>query len=620
MLDTNTTHSVIEQFRFDAAQRGIILPDNVKADGALHRCNTDRRNGKGDAAYVLHLDGIPAGGFINHQDGDGFQSWCSRKADAMSPAELAAYKKRCKDESRKRDSEIREKREATAKRAQATWSKATPCADDHPYLERKGVLSYGLREHQERAVIPLYDETGDIVNLQTISADPEGEKRFMSWGRKKGCFYTIGNLTQDTRFICIGEGYATMASIHQATDFPAVVAFDCNNLDPVARHIHKSFPNARLVFCADDDTWTDKNPGIRHAQAAAKKVDGFVVWPDFGGDRQKGQTDFNDLHKAKDLYTVSLQVQKPIIRRRTSYTAASLQHIPFPPEKYVVPGYVPEGLTLLAAKPKIGKSWMMLDWGLAVAYGGTAFGGIECEAGDVLYLALEDTPKRLQKRLKQLLPDDRAWPERLQLETSWPAVEQGGLDKIRAWLDKANNPRFIGIDTLQKVRAGIGQKGMYEADYAAATPLQTLAGEYEVGIGIVHHLSKRDAATTDDPFDLVSGSTGLTGAADTILVLTRNTQGTTFYGRGRDLEEFEKAMSFDKTTGRWSVLGIADEVRRSDTEKTIMETLKQSSGEGYTPKEIADLTDLKRDTVRQTLRRMVDKNRIQKNGDRYVSL
>lgn len=290
----------------------------------------------------------------------------------------------------------------------------------------------------------------------------------------------------------------------------------------------------------------------------------------------------------------------------TTVTAAELQLITFPPVSYVISGYIAEGLTLLCGKPKLGKSWMALDWTLAVACGGAAMGSIPCEGGNVLYAAMEDNQRRLQRRIEQLLPDERDWPSQLDLTTIMRRLDEGGIDDLQAWAERVETPKLIVLDTLACVRSTRTSRDTgYESDYAAVGPLQSLAGEMGIAIVVVHHLRKLDA---DDPLDTVSGTTGLTGAADSILVLTRDSQGCALYGRGRDIDEIETAMQFDKTTGQWTVLGPASEVRRSDERQAILDILA-SSDDPMRPNEIAGELGQKVTNVQRLLSKMA------KDGD-----
>lgn len=291
-------------------------------------------------------------------------------------------------------------------------------------------------------------------------------------------------------------------------------------------------------------------------------------------------------------------------------SALNLQQTEFPPIRWAVPGYLPEGATLLAGRPKSGKSWMALDIALGVAYGGSVFGSVEVDQGDVLYLALEDNARRLQSRIEQLLKGKTA-PERCVFQMQWPRLAAGGLGLIERWLDRVRHPRLVVIDTLHHVReATRSMQDRYASDYEAVTPLQRLAGDRNIAMLIVHHVRKGEAS---DPLEMVSGSFGLTGGTDAVLVINRDSQGTTLYGRGRDLHEFERAMSFDKMTGLWGVLGDADEVRRSDERNLVIEALIED-GSTMGPKDIAIATGMTEVNVRQMLGRMVIATEIEKVG------
>jgi RecA-family ATPase len=192
----------------------------------------------------------------------------------------------------------------------------------------------------------------------------------------------------------------------------------------------------------------------------------------------------------------------------------------FPPAREIVPGYIAEGATLLVGKPKIGKSWLTLDLCVASTANRFVLGTIKPVQGDVLYLALEDSPRRIKKRILKLWPSTLAkWPEQLHLTTSWRRAHEGGIEEITEWCQSVPNPVMVVIDTLEKFRAPAdGRKGEYSADYEAVAALQKLALGHRIAVVIVHHDRKMDA---DDPFDTVSGTLGLTGAADTILIVKR---------------------------------------------------------------------------------------------------
>jgi AAA domain len=291
-------------------------------------------------------------------------------------------------------------------------------------------------------------------------------------------------------------------------------------------------------------------------------------------------------------------------------SADKLAAMELPPVKYVVPGYIAEGVTVLAGRPKVGKSWMALGLAIAVASPtGHAFGSIPVEQGEVLYLALEDNMRRLKRRLNQMLPSGSV-PARLGITVACPRLDRGGIEMIRTWVERHPGARLIVIDVLKKVRPEARVRdSLYDGDYQSIEPLKQLADECGIAILVLHHTRKMPA---DDPFDTVSGSTGLTGAADTVLVLARDPQGgTTLYGRGRDIEEIETAVQFDGLDGSWTILGSANEIRLSDARSEILRTLR-TAGEPMSPKEIADLTGQSHDAVRKLLTRMWKCGEVQK--------
>ena len=296
---------------------------------------------------------------------------------------------------------------------------------------------------------------------------------------------------------------------------------------------------------------------------------------------------------------------------KAGISAKALMAMQFAPINYVVPGYIAEGLTLLAGSPKIGKSWMALGLGVAIASGRPAFGSIPVDQGDVLYLALEDNPRRLKRRLLKM--GVIAPPGRLTLCTSWPDLESGCLEEIATWIGDVEKPTLIVVDVLTKVRPDAsGKDSAYEADYRTLTGLQMLAGEHGLAIVVVHHTRKMEA---EDPFDSVSGTRGLTGAADTVLVLKRDTgtPRTILYGRGRDVEEIETALEFNRDSGTWGIVGAAHEVAKTDERQIILDVLKASKGP-LSPQEVSDLTGKSSASVRQTLTRMAAADEIVKQS------
>lgn len=302
---------------------------------------------------------------------------------------------------------------------------------------------------------------------------------------------------------------------------------------------------------------------------------------------------------------------EPIAAWQRGIRADALMRKQFPPLRYVVDGYITEGLTILAGAPKLGKSWMALNVAFAVATGETAFGTVQSEHGDVLYLALEDNQRRLQSRLQTM--GYNTAPDRLTFCTQWPTLAEGAVDEIAQWADSTAKPTLVVIDVLAKVRdATSGRDNAYDADYRPVAALQELAGLKNVAILVVHHTRKMGA---DDPFDCVSGTRGLTGAADTVLVLEKDHANgrAVLYGRGRDIAEIETAVELDGECGTWRVLGDAGRVAKTIEQQEILDLLK-NVGEPMKLAEIAEALGKSKPNVSKMLRKMVDQGLVTKTA------
>jgi RecA-family ATPase len=181
---------------------------------------------------------------------------------------------------------------------------------------------------------------------------------------------------------------------------------------------------------------------------------------------------------------------------RTAWTATELMALEFPEPRWAIPGILAEGVTLLAGAPKIGKSWLALNVSASVAAGGKALGRVDVDAGDVLYLALEDNPRRLQDRLRKVLAGSPA-SERLTFAVMCEPLPAGGADRITAWLDQHPQARLVVVDVFARVR-GMAPPTMssYDADYLAMGALKRIADRYGVAVLVVHHTRKASAPRT----------------------------------------------------------------------------------------------------------------------------
>jgi hypothetical protein len=294
------------------------------------------------------------------------------------------------------------------------------------------------------------------------------------------------------------------------------------------------------------------------------------------------------------------------------FTAAELEQMVFPEPRWAVKGILAEGLSILGGRPKIGKSWLALALGTAIASGGEALGQIPAEAGDVLYLALEDNKRRLHERMQRVMQGE-PWPGRLHLANGWPKTEAAGLELLDEWCDAHPDARLVIVDTLQRIRSTRSGRGdLYAEDYQAGAQLKALADSRGIAVLVVHHLRKMDS---DDPLELLSGTLGLPGAADSVLVMKRERgkDDATLFVTGRDVEERELAVEWDHALWQWVHKGNAEEYRKSEARKEILELLSKED-EPLSPREIADVVAKKDTAVRQLLRSMVQDGEVVRHG------
>lgn len=236
-------------------------------------------------------------------------------------------------------------------------------------------------------------------------------------------------------------------------------------------------------------------------------------------------------------------------------SAKELQNKRLPPPRYVVVDMLPQGLSLLASPPKYGKSWFVLDLCLSVA-AGTQFMKHQTVKSGCLYLALEDSERRLQDRMNKILSGKEA-PDGFDYATFALDIGQGLIEQLEDYLKKKPGTGLVVIDTLQKVRsASNGKENAYSADYREIGVLKNFADRHGICLVLVHHLRKM--GDDGDPFNRISGTNGLLGAADTALVMTKDKRSdsrTTLSMTGRDIENRETVIEFRKEDYKWHVLG-----------------------------------------------------------------
>ena len=299
------------------------------------------------------------------------------------------------------------------------------------------------------------------------------------------------------------------------------------------------------------------------------------------------------------------------------FNAAVLDKLVLPEPRWAIKPVFPEGVVLLAGKSKLGKSWFALDAAVAVSTGGLAWGALEAEQGDVLYLALEDSKKRIQDRMRQIRGRDDV-PARLDFAIRSKRADEGGLARILKWMDTHAQARLIVIDVLGKFRPKeASQRRLYDADYDTIAPIADVARLRGICVLILHHANK---VTWDDPVDSVSGTTGLVGAADAVCVFRRERgqADASLLVTGRDVEEQEIAFRFalkDRRGFAWQLIGDAATLRLSSERQAILDAVTRQPG--MRPADIAAAVGKQSNGIRQMLFNMVHAGQLRSSEGRY---
>lgn len=257
------------------------------------------RPGRRNGWALLHLDGVPAGVFRHYRLGIRSIWRAGSDPRTLSPAERRAIMAKANEAEARRKTETRVKQNAAAKQAQALWKAAISADPAHGYLTAKGLAPFGIRQTGATLMVPMFDPAFALWNLQRIA--PDGGKRFLSGGRVDGLFWPHAMHLADGRPspgpLVIGEGFATVAAIHEATGYAVAAAMSARNLEPVARAMRGLFPARQIVVAADNDLNQMENIGLRAARKAAESIGGLLAVPQPETPSSASGVDFADLSR-----------------------------------------------------------------------------------------------------------------------------------------------------------------------------------------------------------------------------------------------------------------------------------------------------------------------------------
>ena len=528
-----------KDFRSALLEAGL-LPEEPIIAADIQRCQVpgDKANQK-SGWYVYYDDHMPAGAYGNWRTGESYD-WCAKNEIEMSAQELTAYRYAMDRARSARESDRRRRAIEAAERAKRDWENATP-VETHPYLELKGVGAFGLKVLHGKLLMPMFNMAGEIESLQRISSS--GEKRYLFGGEKQGNFYRIEGQNK----IAICEGFATGASVHMATGWTTVIAFDAGNLLAVAENWRKANPCADIIICGDDDVWTInpvKNPGRTKAEEAAKAISAKTLFPTFSNLENKPK-DWNDLHQREGLEALKSQLLGES-KYRVNIKDWSLKAFAgeAPKREWLVEDIMPmASVFILAAMGDAGKGLLTLDLALKVAGKEklstsaynlnaplTAFGNKITKQGPVVIFSAEDDHGELHRRIENIGPGKASNIYVVPLPNAggpMPLVVPGknGPEVTPAWHEIkeqliALRPVLINLDPLASfVMADINADPAVGAFTMGI--LSSLAQETGAAVMVAHHLAKTagNIASPEDARRLVRGTSAIVDNSRAVYVL-----------------------------------------------------------------------------------------------------
>lgn len=282
-------------------------------DGQIHRVPLIGKPQGKDGAYCAYLDGVPAGWSQNYVTGEKnkFISSGMQLTEEEKAKQRAEHAQKLQEREAKRQIGY----DNAAKRAEKIYKEAKEVTaqniySEDSYLGKKGVLPHVAKQNDYgQLVIPLHNIEGEIRGVQFINQD--GTKHFLTGIEKKGNFTLLDDEAKDVSKVLVCEGFATGASLHEATKLPVAVAFDAGNIESVSKALAEKYKGIEITICADNDQYRDNNVGLEKAKNAALAVGAKLAVPQFSKEEQAQKlTDFNDLHKAEGLEAVSRQVSQ----------------------------------------------------------------------------------------------------------------------------------------------------------------------------------------------------------------------------------------------------------------------------------------------------------------------
>lgn len=496
---------------------GCTLPEAIITDGKIHRFSANGKKNNSSGWYVIFADDTFGGAIGNWGTGD-VETWSWSKI-SLTPIQRQGMMEKWNKAKKKADEERARFAKEASEAARAKWDTLNPVTE-HAYLAKKGIRAHGIKMGKGRLYIPLMDATGQISSLQSI--DDNGTKIFMKGPSTKGLYFIIGT-PQDSLFIA--EGYATAASIYEATGQPTAVAFSGGNIGPAIESLKQRYPKAQITICADNDSKKAINNGLVTAKEAATKYGCKLAYPVFTDEElaQGNMKDFNDLATLRGRGAVNLalfpqtkaELEKQQNLKFKTLTIEEIQLLP--PVNWLIDKVFPvNSFCMIYGEPGQKKTFLALDMALSIA-ANQEWHEREVKAGTVLYIAGEGVGG-LNKRIGAWMAHYQLTPSEidfLAIPVAVNFIDETDINQLIATIDStAKQYSAIFIDTVARAILGSDENSSTDIGkfVAGCDAVRNHTGATVIGI---HHSGKDDSRG-------MRGSSALLGAVDTVLKVEQN--------------------------------------------------------------------------------------------------
>jgi hypothetical protein len=399
------------------------------------------------------------------------------------------------------------------------------------------------------------------------------------------------------------NNYTDILHVEGRTDLLSLLSIGIHEQYGISSHFNKTSTvdvgNGNHYFMLDDDVSPDiLKKRIKIKSPGAKIFTVRLPEKDISDCIAKGATKEDVLIYISFFDKLDIKYESPL----KSISAADLYYKKIDPLNFLIDGFLPAGYSMLAGAPKSGKSFLALNMAISVANGQTFANMFDTNKADVIYMALEDSERRLQDRMKKYFssedPNNRIIPDNLEFITTNKMPFNELIKVLDDKLTFCPGIKLIILDTLIKISPPKKNNGnSYEEEYSTGATLQELAIKHNVCILGLHHTRKMNDPT--NTFAEISGTFGVQAALDTMFVLKRTSEYTHLHCTGRDVDQSTWSMFFDKRYGKWNCLGHTDIVELTENQKKIVEFLKESGS--HTAKQLAEVLNLDYSNIHKVL-------------------